>query len=609
MNLPSWSTAKRVAIDIETNDPSLKKLGPGVRRDGYIVGISFCLDGEFATYLPIAHEAPGNMNEDQVREYINDSLWTFKGELVGCNLSYDLDFITEWLGDSGPGWRHIKLRDVQVAEPLINELADSYSLESLAQKYLGQGKDESKLREVAARYELDPKRDLWRLPPRYVSDYAIADARLPLQILRKQERILQDEGLVDIWELESKVLPILVQMRRHGVRIDFDKLDAIEALCLNKELEQLAHLKHLTGIEVQGGDVWKADVISAPLYHIGATPPRTEKTDKPSVDRGFLEGLKHPVADAILGARKYNKIRTTFCASVREHAVKDRLHCTFNQLKKDREAGGMSGTVTGRLSCTQPNLQQTPARDPELGPLWRSLFLPDEGKQWAALDFSQQEPRILTHYAELMKFEGASEAAHRYRTDPSTDMYSLISEMTGLDRKNAKTILLGLSYGMGGAKLCHRLALPTKIVQNGNRRREVAGPEGEDLLRRFNEGAPFVKLLSDRVSQAAEQRGYIKTLLGRRCRFPFGERGRREWTHKALNRLIQGSAADQTKASLVAATEAGYRIQLQIHDELDLSVSTRAEAEEVAEIMRTAVPLRVPMQVDVEIGKNWGEAK
>ncbi len=608
MNLPSWTSAKRVAIDIETNDPQLKKLGPGVRRGAYIVGISFAIEGGPAEYLPIRHEAPGNMSEESVLSYLCDQSDRFRGEVVGANLSYDLDF----LQTRGVIFPFAKFRDIQNAEPLIDELAVSNSLDALARKYLGKTKDETKLKEAAARYDLHPKKDLWRLPPRYVAEYAIADVRLPLEILRKQERILQDEGLTDIWELESKVLPILLQMRRHGVRIDFDRLEQVEALCLNKQQEELAYIKLLTGIQVQGEDLMKPDVVAAPLRYVGIDIPLTETTGKPSVEQKWLQALNSPVASALVAARRYGKIRTTFAASIRAHAVGDRIHCTFNQLKKDRDdAGGgdMEGTVTGRLSCVLPNLQQQPGRDPELGPLWRSIYLPDEGKQWAALDYSQQEPRILTHFAELIGLEGASEAGHRYRTDPSTDMYTLVSELTGVDRKQAKTIMLGVMYGMGGGKLCRSLGLPTGQRTYKGKTRDIAGPEGEELLRRFNEGAPFVKQLSDRVTQAAEQRGYIKTLLGRRCRFPFGERGRRDWTHKALNRLIQGSAADMTKKALVAVTEAGYRLQLQIHDELDLSVSSRKEAEEIAVIMRTAVRLSVPMKVDVEVGASWGEAK
>jgi DNA polymerase I-like protein with 3'-5' exonuclease and polymerase domains len=186
-----------------------------------------------------------------------------------------------------------------------------------------------------------------------------------------------------------------------------------------------------------------------------------------------------------------------------------------------------------------------------------------------------------------------------------------MADLAEIKRKEAKSIFLGLCYGMGGAKLCRQLGLPTKMVTSyrSGKLIEVAGDEGQALLNRFNDLVPFVRQLAKKADVTAASRGFVRTLSGRRCRFPVRKDGSYDWTHKALNRIIQGSSADQTKRAMVEIARAGYALQLQVHDEIDLSVSSREEAEAVAEIMATCVPLEVPSVVDVEIGPSWGEAK
>jgi DNA polymerase I-like protein with 3'-5' exonuclease and polymerase domains len=245
--------------------------------------------------------------------------------------------------------------------------------------------------------------------------------------------------------------------------------------------------------------------------------------------------------------------------------------------------------------------------------MWRSLFLPEEGGLWASLDYSQQEPRILTHYAELTSQIGARIAGDRYRNDPTTDNHQMMADLTGLPRGQAKDLFLGKCYGMGSGKMARKMKLPTKWIHSKRLGRmiEVAAEEGEAIIKQFNERAPYVDGLRALCERVASERGYLLTILGRRCRFPLkdGTTDSYDWTFKALNRLIQGSAADQTKAALVAGEEAGYEVTLQVHDELDLTVSSREHAEGLATIMRNATPLTVPSKVDIDIGPNWGEAK
>ena len=630
-SLPSWANAKRVSIDCETCDLHLKTLGPGVRRGAFIAGYSFAIEGGPSFYVPIRHQGGDNVDPLVALQYLRDQAKVFTGELVGANLSYDLDFLAEegiWFG------RVSRFRDIQIADPLINELHQSYSLHNIALRYGLPGKDEELLRRAAQEYGVDPKGGMWRLPARFVGRYGEVDVEQPLLILRKQEEIIEREGLQKIWDLESRVVPALVKMRRRGIRIDQGRLEGVENWSLQQETEALQKVHDLTGVHIQVGDVWRAEAFAPALDAIGAPVERT-KTGKISVRKDLLDNLKHPVADALLWARKVNKLRTTFASSIRDHMTNGRIHCSFAQIAvEDEDSGGIKGARYGRMSCSNPNLQQQPSRD-EFADRWRSIYIPEDDHMWATLDYSQQEPRWTTHYAEVLKLDRAFEAAERYRNDPSTDNHTMMAELTGLPRKAAKIIYLGLCYAMGGAKLCRDLNLPTRWavtsgfgrerrityhehrdearmaaseVENG-RVFEAAGEEGQKILDEFNNRAPFIKKLAEYCEKRAKQKGVLITIGGRHCHFPMDANGNYDWTHKALNRLIQGSSADQTKTALVELDDAGYEMQLQVHDELDYSAPTVEHAKSAAEIMMNCIPSNVPFKVDVEVGPSWGEIK
>jgi DNA polymerase I-like protein with 3'-5' exonuclease and polymerase domains len=604
-HLPSWAEAKRVAVDLETCDPELTTLGIGVRRGGYIAGIAFAIDGGPSHYLPVAHEGGGNLRRSSVLAYLRKQAKAFKGDIVGANLAYDLDYLAEagvWFGGA-------TFRDVQLAAPLLDENQMRYNLEVIGQRLGLGGKAEEELRDAAAAWGLDPKAELYKLPSRHVARYAIQDVELPLAILRRQEIQLERENLGEVWELESRALPVLLKMRRRGVLIDQKRLEAIERRSLAEETRALEEVHAHTGIRIEVGDVWRPEPIADALAVLGVKVPKT-KTGKPSTKSDIVDKVDHDAARAILKARKWNKLRTTFAASIRRFMTNGRIHCTFNQLRAEKGDGGLKGTVSGRLSSDKPNLQQQPARDKETGPLFRSIYLPEPGKVWAALDYSQQEPRMVVHYAVKSGCKKAEQAAERYRNDPNADNHQMMADLAGIERKPAKAVFLGLCYGMGGAKLCKQLGLPTRRVMSRRQGKmiDVAGPEGQALLDKFDRKVPFVRELAKRAEARAKSRGFIRTISGRRCRFPKDARGRYDWTYKALNRLIQGSSADQTKAAMVAADAAGFALQLQVHDEIDFSVSSKAEAEACGRVMETCIPLEVPSKVDVEIGKNWGDS-
>lgn len=655
-SLPSWAGARRVAIDIETRDPDLTTLGPGVRTNGYIVGVSFAIDDGTpngpAYYLPVRHQGGGNYhNPEQVFAYLREQGRRFRGILAGAGLQYDLDYLAQ----QNVLFRPRFYRDIQVSGPLLVQpvmqwrpdeetgklyLAEVFplmGLEAQCKRAEIAGKDETQLTAWAAERKLDPKKDLWRMPAELVTDYAVQDVRAPLQLLKKHEREIDEQNLWPVYDLESRLLPVLVKMRRRGVRVNPDKLEQIEDMATRKEAVAMREVSRLSGILVTPADTTQPEALAKCLKTEGHKIPLTPKTKKSSVKAEWLRSLKSPIANAILEAKRWNKIRGTFCNSIRVRMINGRIHPTFNQLKAEADDGTTKGVGFGRCSSSNPNIQQQPARDPEIGPLWRSIYLPDEGGTWACLDFSSQEPRWITHYAELVANdsacrwdnatkEAARAAAHACRADPDWDNHSMMATMMYGDdftsavakhwkhlRTNAKTIFLGLCYGMGGGKLCSSLGLPTiwgTPDWAGGRSVELAGPEGQALLDRFDARVPHVRALAKSARLRAEKIGYILTVLGRRCRFPrHPQSGRVEHSHKAGNRLIQGTSADQTKLAMVEADDAGIDLQTQVHDELNTTIYDPREAVQLGEIMCSVVHCNVPTIVDNEQGPSWGELK
>lgn len=634
--LPSWAGAKRIGFDIETKDPDIKALGPsGCRRPGtFIAGFSFAIEDGPGYYLPINHAGGDNLPADQVLAYIREQAAAFTGEIVGANLQYEIDNCNTY-GIKFPNVRFF--RDVQIADPLIYELHDRYSLEAIAQRWGFEGKRENMLREAADNHGINPKRDMWQLAARYVGEYAIEDARLPLAILRKQERQIEDDDLWKVYDLESRLLPILAQLRMHGVHVHLGRLERIEQWARAQEAEALAKIHHATGVRI--GSVMSADECYPALAAIGARVGKTEKGQW-KLTAEFLASLKHPVADAIIRARKTNKLRTTFVQSVRDHMTPDgRVHPTYNQMRKSKDeadaatdAEASEGAKYGRLSCVHPNLQQQPSRD-DFAPMWRAIYLPEDGDQWAACDYSQQEPRMAVHYGCLARhligndaWASAITMRDKYRNDPKADNHQMMADLANIKRKEAKALFLGLSYGMGGAKMCRSLNLPTRwlvrgkfgrtfdvtseegkaLIAEGARRWEGAGVEGQAILDKFDAAVPFVKRLAMECEKRAKAVGYITTIVGQRCHFPRDPAGNYDWTHKAFNRLIQGSSAYQMKLAMVAMHAAGVRMLIQVHDEVGVSVCDEEEAKRAAQVMLDCLPLEVPSKVDIEIGESWG---
>ncbi len=603
-SFPDLSNAKEIAIDLETCDPNMERYGPGwPRRDGYIVGYAFAVDG-WSGYYPVRHQGGGNLDQGIVERFVRKVL-ELPCDKVMHNAAYDCG----WLLASGFKVQG-RIIDTMIAAPLIDENRFSFSLNALGFDYLKEVKSEQGLKDAAADFGVHAKKELWKLPAMYVGDYAEQDAALTLKLWQHFKTVLRKEEVEHIFDLETELLPVLINLTHKGIRFNRDHASRLVQKMSEKEGQLLTKIAQIGGSKV---DVWAAASIAIAFDRLKIDYPKTT-TGLPSFTKTFLDTHEHPIAKLIIEARELNKTYGTFLQPYLQFSELDgRIHPHINQLRSDD-----GGTVTGRLSMANPNLQQVPARHEIIGPMVRSLFLPEDGDLWAACDFSSQEPRLLVHYASLLDLPGAETMAEAYRQDPNTDFHQMVADMAGIGRKQAKTIGLGLTYGMGKAKLAAQLDLPVE--------------EASELMTLFHQKVPFLKGTVNAVMKRIEHpaaNGAIRTLLGRKCRFPlweptewgvnkalpyeqarldYGPRIKRAMTYKGLNRLIQGSAADQTKAGMVALHKAGFNLLLQVHDEIALSVKTKDEAYEAAEVMRTAVNLEVPSKVDVEIGPSWGEA-
>lgn len=604
---PDLSNEEEIAIDLETRDENMKTLGTGwARRDGEIVGIAVAA-GSFKGYYPVNHQGGGNLPRSKVFKWIQEVLKT-KAAKIMHNAQYDLGWIRSM------GWE-VKgpIIDTMVTAALVDENRRSYSLNNLSIEMLGEMKSETELKEEAAQRGLDAKAELWKMPAMAVGFYAEQDAVLTLKLWHHLKTFIKKEQLQTIWNLEMELLPILIQMREVGIRVDTDKAEILKKQFKTLESSLLTDIKKLSGVAV---DIWAARSVAKAFDAVGIKYDLTEKSKAPSFTTNWLTNNEHPLAKLIREAREVNKLHSTFIDSILRYSHKGRIHAEINQLRSDT-----GGTVSGRLSYSNPNLQQIPARNKDYGKLIRGLFLPEENCKWGSFDYSQQEPRLVVHYAattdkKLGGLAGADVLIRAYKEDDA-DFHQVVADMANIPRTQAKTINLGIFYGMGQAKLAKQLGITVE--------------EAKAILAEYNNKVPFVKQLANRVQKQASETGAVKTIGGRKCRFNLYEpksyglflaltekeyimehgslsSGRRAMTYKALNRLIQGSAADQVKQAMVNCYKANHIPMLQIHDELCFSLESEHDEKNIIKVMENSVDLEVPNKVDVAIGDNWGEA-
>jgi len=597
---PDLRKYDEIAIDLETRDPDLKSKGSGaIIGNGEVVGIAVAVPGR-KFYFPIAHGSGPNMDRKRTLNWFQDVLDSDAIKIFH-NAMYDVSWIKS-MGLKING----QIVDTMIAASLIDENRFRFDLNSLSWDYLGHGKNESALNEEAKSRGLDPKADMWQLPAMYVGSYAEKDAELTLELWQIFKKELLHQDVESIFELETDLFPCLVDMRFLGVRVDAERAHKLKQQLTLQEETLLHQIKKETGVDVQ---LMAARSVAKVFDKLGLTYERTAKSQAPSFTKNFISNHEHPVVRMIAKARETNKAHTTFIDTIIKHEHKGRIHADINQIRSDQ-----GGTVTGRFSYSNPNLQQLPARNKDLGPMIRSIFIPEKGHRWGSFDYSQQEPRLVVHYAALHKFPSVNDVIDNYENDTSTDFHQVVADMAKIPRSQAKVINLGLFYGMGKAKLQAELG--------------VSKDKAAELFDQYHAKVPFVKQLMNSASNRAQERGQIRTLLGRLCRFhlwepnQFGmhkalphedalqEHGpgiRRAFTYKSLNKLIQGSAADMTKKAMLDLYKNGIVAHVQIHDELCISVKDQEQADKIVEIMQNAVTLEVPNKVDCELANNWGE--
>ena len=570
---PDLRHCKQIAVDLETRDPNIRTLGPGwARNDGEIIGIAVAT-GDYQGYFPIRHANGHNLDPDMTLEWFKDQMNTPHIDKIMHNATYDAG----WLRTEGIDVKGLII-DTMVAAPVVNENRFSYSLNNLGRDYIDMRKDEKMLKAAAKDFGIDPKSDMWRLPPKFVGPYAEQDAVMTLKLWERLQIEINREELNNVFDLELQLIPILLDMREKGVRVDLDKAEQAKSFLKKRVKELKSFIKKKTSIDIEP---WANASVEKVFKELGLSYPKTEKD-------------------------------STFIDSILRYEHKGRIHCEFHQLRSDD-----GGTVTGRFSSSNPNLQQIPARDPEIKKLIRGLFIPEEGQRWGSFDYSSQEPRLLVHYCSVLRPSDRhpmiDEVIDEYHKGDA-DFHQMVADLAGISRKEAKTVNLGIMYGMGVGKLANQLVLSTE--------------EAKALMAKYHQRVPFVKTLAERVMQRAAKHGKIRTIAGRLCRFDmweprsfgynkpmkwadaereYGPQIRRAFTYKALNKLIQGSAAHQTKQAMVDCYQEGLVPLITVHDELCFSVESDLQAHKIKKIMETGLKLAVPSKVDQDLKGNWGE--
>jgi DNA polymerase I-like protein with 3'-5' exonuclease and polymerase domains len=638
-----------VAIDIETYDPNLKTKGLGaIRNDGFICGIAVTT-GKDTAYFPIRHS---DINLDfrrtqEMWDTLNKKIFqNEKITKVFHNAMYDVCWIRAVTGKMIKG----RIVDTMIAASVIDENRFKYSLDALSKDYLGDSKYKYDLQQKTLEWSggtvKDPMTNMHKLPASIVKDYAKQDVDLTYKLWnlfnKKIDEVLyikedgEQKTCRKIFELETKLFLCLVDMKFKGV-----KIDTAQAILFGRHLKKrrdqiIKAIQNKTGIKV---DIWAASSIKNLLQHQGITDYKvTPKSKMPQLPKDYLKTHENKCLRMIAKAREYDKAVNTFIEGLLGYVHEGRIHADINQIRSD--AGG---TVTGRFSMSNPNLQQIPSKG-YIGAKMRELFIPEDGYKWGSFDYSQQEPRIVVHYAIKIGLPGTENLQEEFDKDDA-DFHQIVADMANISRKQAKTINLGLFYGMGKIKLQKELGL------------EPA--EAKTLFNDYHNRVPFVRRLSQELIDFSKKNKLLFTLYDRFCRFDKWETTNKEWnpetnrfnqvtlyteeqareafkaeildkfkekkidpnymdwfdryytpafTYKALNRLIQGSAADMTKKAMVDLYEKGIIPHIQIHDELCFS-TTDHEAELIKKTMEETIALEVKNKVDYESGPNWGNIK
>jgi DNA polymerase I-like protein with 3'-5' exonuclease and polymerase domains len=536
--------------------------------------------------------------------------------VVGHNLKFDAHMLRE----IGVHIRADAMLDTMVAAALIDEHLPSYSLDFVARKYVGEGKAVNTYAILADLFGGKATREaqmqnLHRAPWKVVRDYAIPDADVTLKLWNWQKKELERQELMRVWDVEMRLLAVLIDIERRGVRVDVEAANAAVAEISSIIRREQRELDDLAGFPVNPNPsktietLFKPQMVDGRWVLCDGTVADSTEGGKASINADVLRRMQHPAAGKILRLRQFIKTRDTFLQGhILGHHQRGVIHANFNQTKSENELG----TGTGRLSCNAPALQQIHKRNKEVARIVRAIFIPDEGQEWHCHDWAQMDFRVFAHYVANPRI------FKMYRDNPDADFHQMVSDMTGLPRSptagikgNAKQINLGLIFGMGQGKLAQEMGLPYTIEKDGDREWMRAGDEAKEVFTRYHEAVPGVQDLLSLASTRAKSRGFVRTILGRRIRFPGGQ-----FTHKAGGLIFQGSAADALKLKLVQVHESlrgtEARLMLNVHDEFDISApmgSRDTFGTRVQSIIRDfngdPIQFDVPIMSDLGVGPNW----
>jgi DNA polymerase-1 len=591
----------RLVIDFETVDPYLDKLGSGWAH-GRMIVLGAALRWEHEKHSVYIR------NKEEILEYVEKAT-----VLIAHNLQYDIGILLMW----GVDVSKYLLIDTMILAKLVNSVHLSYSLDALGKEYLGESKSDTAMGLAAIRYRLynvsrktKPRSERWkkdkmrsaikfskqhmdqieRVRPDLVEKYAKQDTDLTANLYDLLMRKLGPSAWI---EKISYLYKLLLKSRQRGVRIDIDKVHEVRQILMDVENSNLDWLISESGNPDFNPNSPKD--LPALMDKFGVKYPKTPKGN-PSITKDWLDKQDSEVCLHVREFRRHQKARRDFCDSI----------ITTQELMPLKKRGRVYpefrvfGAKTGRFSCANPNIQQIPARDEVIGPLIRSMYIPEDGETWYSLDFSSQESRLQVHYASLIGAEGAGLLVEEFKKDPNLDLHSLVAEIAGIGRTEAKTINLGLSYGMGTAKLAHALG--------------VTPAQARVIIENYNTAMPFLKELSRKCNDTLGKKGSILTLGGRQSKLdpPIFDKDTQKmisFEYKGLNKLIQGSAADQVIEAMIQIEKAGIPILFSVHDEINFSSSSPEMAEEVKKIMENCTELEVPMVTDIGQGNNWSKAK
>lgn len=548
-----------LTLDFETHDPniSLKKGAGWVFADFQVLGASYKIG-----------DAPALFTADM--EHLAEVVKKAKA-IIFHNAQYDVGCLHRL----GIDYKDKTLIDTLILAKLFDNTLLSYSLDNLSFDFLGERKDYAALEEAASklgiRKYMSAMKDMFEAFPDLVARYANQDVELTYKLSQWFKKHLYQDAL-NLIPFYSDLIKALVLWRSLGVRIDEAQAERSSTIL------SALHDEHMAIFEgyCPGVNIESTKQLSEAFRSLGLVPGTSAKGGD-SVDSKWRSLQDHPAVTALESAKKYQKLRREFVDGLLSRAENGRVYPEINI---------MGAAETGRFSSSNPNIQQVPKRDEVATELIRRLFIPESGESWYSLDFSSQEPRLQVHYAYITQCEGASTLREAFLTNSQHDLHQQVADLAGIDRRTAKTINLGISYGMGVKKL----AIALKLSEE----------ESKSLIRKYNTLTPYLHQLNKAVQQSGISKGYVKTILGRRLAMDL------EKPYKALNKLIQGSAADQTAMAMVMAYREGIRISFSVHDELNISASNDKDALRLKEIMETSIDMRVPCFTEILRGSSWG---